>query len=104
VLQILKNTTNVFGPVEPETQKRITAYMAKPSAKLWDDIHSIIIHWPGKPNTIWQAVVAIDPTFPKSGQPVPYGIIRRPEHVWRRWPDAFTLARAIKAALASEED
>lgn len=53
------------------------------------------------PRTIWQAVVALDPSFTDIGLPVPRGFCGPHEKRWRKWPDAVLVARAIKAALGT---
>jgi hypothetical protein len=43
--------------------------------------------------TVWQAVIAVEPTFPRSGKSG-----RTARERWAKYPDAMTVARAIKHA------
>lgn len=93
--RFLSKATNMFGPLPPDITARIQTFMDAPSAETWDDIHSIAIR-PFK--TIWQAVIAIDPTFPRTG-PTTDSKGAQIEG-WKRIPDAVTVARAIQRATA----
>lgn len=89
---LFDGTTNMFGPLDQEIRQRILRFLNNPSEKNWDDIFSIIINDRAKlsgTRTIWQAVLAIDPTFPRT---------KSGKH-WERVPDAMTVARAIRAAV-----
>ncbi len=94
-MKALNNCYNFFGPLSPEIQGRIKAYLDNPTEEGWDDVHGIIIQDTGLGLTLWQAWIAIDSTAP----------VRGPKHdmqgrisKWVNWPDSFTLRRAIKAA------
>lgn len=56
---------NMFGPLDSDTRRRIEAVVAAPSQKTWEDAHCIIVGSDGW-MTLWQAVLVIDPTFPRS--------------------------------------
>jgi hypothetical protein len=85
----------MFGTFSDAARRRIFRYLAHPTRRGWNDIHGIIINWPSpETHTIWLAVIAIDPTFPRSA-PAEGPLIKR----WPRIPDAVLLARAIKTAL-----
>jgi hypothetical protein len=99
-MRLLKNATNMFGaPVDPGLQECVAAFMAAPSFETWDSIYSIILTAEKRCGcrrgctTIWQAVIAVDPSFPRSGRSG-----RTPSERWSRHPDAMTVARAIKHA------
>lgn len=100
-MRLLKNATNCFGKVGPAVQERIQVFIDRPGYETWDAIYGIILT-PTKRcncsnrkgcNTVWQAVIAIDPTFPRSGSSGATAAQR-----WRKFPDAMTVARAIKHA------
>jgi predicted nucleotidyltransferase len=61
----LDKARNMFGPLSPEIRKRILNFLQNPTTDSWDDIQSIIISGFG---TIWQAMIQIDPSFPRSGR------------------------------------
>ncbi len=87
----------MFGPLTPDVRQRVAAYLAAPSERGWEDINSVIIKPEGHPRTLWQAVRAVDPSFPSTGPK--YSLGRRVEG-WKRIPNAILLARAIKQALS----
>lgn len=95
----------MFGEIDPDIGKRIFRYLDNPTAKNWDDIHSITINWGAKhgaPETIWQAVVAIDPSFTRIS--IPHRGNPPAEKRWSKWPDALLVARAIRAALDQKRE
>lgn len=101
---LLEGATNFLGPIGPQAKKRILRYLGDPSTENWDDVYGIIINEKGgpvsgRPRTIWQAVIAVDPTFRDIALPTRLYGGQPPEARWAKWPDALLLARAIKAAL-----
>jgi hypothetical protein len=100
MMRLLKNATNYFGTVSAEIQRRVSAFMDAPGYDTWDDIYAIILA-PAKKcdcrgrgcTTVWQAVIAVEPTFPRSGKSG-----RTARERWAKYPDAMTVARAIKHA------
>jgi hypothetical protein len=100
---LFDGANNMFGPINEELKGRIVRYLHAPTPEGWDDIHGIIINDHAnllQPRTIWQAVIKVDATFPKTGPRTTTkdGVVIRSQG-WKRYPDAITLARAIKAAL-----
>lgn len=91
----LVRCSNLFGPLSLDTRKRIMEYMTDPTVDRWDDIQTIIISARGF-KTIWEAVIRIDPSFPRRGRAYDAhdNLIRE----WARIPDPLTIMRAIKAA------
>lgn len=86
---------NMFGKLEPETRERLQAVLDDPSDDTWSNAYSVIIgadRW----MTLWQAVLAVDPTFPKIG-PSTDQRGRRIEG-WRRIPSQELLLTALKYA------
>lgn len=91
---LLGAARNFCGPLDPKIRARIRAYLAAPSEAGWDDIAGIIIAPSLRCGSLWQAVMAVDPTFPNEG-PVTNSRGRRVRG-WARIPDALLLARAIR--------
>lgn len=61
----LQRATNLFGRLQPEVKDRVVKYLNGPTESGWAEIHGILI----SPRiTIWQAVIRVDPTFPKTGR------------------------------------
>lgn len=60
--------SNMFGSLKPHITKRINKFLNNPTTAGWEDIHSIIIDGSGQMRTIWQAVIRIKPSFPRSGR------------------------------------
>ena len=89
---LLDKAQNLFGPLDSEIRARIIRFLNDPTEPNWDDIYSIIITDRFDVRTIWQAVTAIDPKFPRSKRKGP----------WPKVPDALTVARAIKAATENQ--
>lgn len=91
-MALLDKADNMFGALQPEIKARINNFLATPTEENWNDIHSIIVRAPF--GTVWRAVLAIDPTFPRTG-PTSYRNGVRLEG-WQRIPDAMLVARAIR--------
>jgi hypothetical protein len=105
-MALLQGANNMFGPIGPDIRARLVRYLERPSAAGWDDVHSIIINDAAKhpaPRTVWQAVIAVDRTFPKMSRSAALDQQMEPAEKWDRWPDAILLARAIKYALAQPQ-
>ena len=58
---------NMFGSLDVKIRRRILHYLLTPTADNWSDIAGIIVRM-GRTMTIWQNVIAVDPTFPKRGR------------------------------------
>lgn len=100
----LNLASNPLGPLSGEVRVRIVAVIERPCDETWDDAHCVILNresW----MTLWQAVMAIDPTFPTAG-PVtswveddgPLGGHSEPVSGWERIPDAETIIQAVNYA------
>lgn len=100
--RLLDECSNMFGPLDPQVRGRLQRFLAEPSVKTWDDVYTIVIN----PNsmrhgTVWQAVLAVDPTFPRQAKSAPIGKKITPKQRWGgRFPDAITVGRAIKNACS----
>ena len=95
-MSILSDCTNIFGnTIKDELKQKITNYFNNPTFDNWDDISTIVIdgnNW----KTVWQAVIAVDSQFPKTGrnEDDAGNIVKE----WERIPDPMTVARTIKKA------
>ena len=88
---------NMFGPIGPDIKERLDRFFKNPTEATWDDAHTILIGGDGS-TTFWQAVIAVDPTFPRTARlrdPLPD---EPPFSIWERIPDLFTAHRALKYA------
>ncbi len=83
---------NIFGNLAPDLRRRLEAVIENPNHETWDNAYSICI---SGFTTLWQAVIAIDPTFPRTG-PVEDRAGHRLKG-WERVPDQLTLYRALRA-------
>ncbi len=106
-MTLLDDARNVFGALAPDVRARIVRFLDAPSAATWDGCYSVVVNERGTldgrvPLTVWQAVVALDPSFQDIANPEPRGARLRPEEKWRRIPDALLTARAIRAATAPQ--
>jgi len=99
-VDILDQCINMFGmPLSPSYKKRIRRFLANPTTDTWDDIQGIIIRpSPGLGVSIWEAVLEIDPTFPRRGRATDMD-----GHIiedWKRIPTPLQVLQAIKRAIA----
>lgn len=61
----LEFTTNMLGKMKDEYKQEIMDYIKHPTYDGWEEI----AHYLVTPNkSLWQAVIAIDPTFPQRGR------------------------------------
>jgi hypothetical protein len=91
--------SNYHGKLSADVRARLEAVVADPSNETWDDAHSIILNadnWPGLGLTLWQAVIAVDPTFPRVGPRLAED--SRNISQWERIPTAETIRQAINYA------
>lgn len=92
---VLNKCDNMFGSLKdrPDIKKRIYKYLSNPTYDNWDDISSIIIDWKSF-STVWNAMIAYDPTFPRSGRVTDEKgkVIKE----WSRIPTPFEVMKAIQ--------
>ena len=86
--------SNMFGHLGEDVRARLWAVVDNPTEATWDDAHGIILNRDvGLGLTLWQAVIAVDPTYPKSGR-MDDDLITR----FDRIPSQHTLLQAISYA------
>lgn len=92
--QLFAGLDNVFGRLDAKIRTRLQRVLDKPNQRTWNDAYTIILSW--KRNyTLWQAVIAVDDTFPKLG-PRSWDDGKRER--WARIPDRETILKAILLA------
>lgn len=99
IKSMLDEMNNLFGPLAPEIRRRLRIAVEAPTEKSWDDAYSIVLRDGkgfGLGLTLWQAVIAVDPTFPRQGPAT--DIEGNVVAGWPRVPDQFTIVRALKYA------
>lgn len=84
---------NVFGTFKPDAKRRIAEFVNNPNTKTWDNACHIII---GGTSffTIWQAVIELDPTFPRVGRSEDFK--GRILEDWKRIPSIELFERAVR--------
>lgn len=93
-MSFLDQASNIYGPLQPDVRAKLAAFFEAPSAETWDEVYCIVINPKSlRRSTVWQAVNAIDPKFPRGCAP-----FASPALKWERIPDPITVARAIKEA------
>jgi hypothetical protein len=95
--------TNFFGRLAPEYRKMLRAVVENPTQETWEHAYTIILSKDvGMGLTLWQAVIAVDPSFPKVGPASTYKWGRTGKTVkrgkWKKIPTRETLIAAIKYA------
>lgn len=83
----LELARNLHGRLTPKLRARVLRALLDPD-RWWDDAHGIVVGGDGW-TTLWQAVLAVDPTFPQSH---PYG------SPWERVPTPELIRDAIRYA------
>ena len=62
----LNLASNLHGKLSTPIQARLQCYADNPTEVGWDDIHGIILSQESM-MTVWQAVIELDPSFPRRG-------------------------------------
>jgi len=98
-MKSLEKYKNILGGLSDDCEQRLWAVLENPTLETWDEAASIIIGGEST-TTLWRAVIAVDPTFPRVGPTTDFeGNVLRP---WQRIPDQPTLYRAIRHATRQE--
>lgn len=98
----LNLASNMWGPIGGELRARLVAAIERPGEETWDDAYTVILDR-GSWLTLWQAVIAVDPSFAAVSGPVTQwvednsrlGGHSEPVAGWERTPDAETIIQAI---------
>jgi hypothetical protein len=88
-----------MGPLSPLTRRNLQAVLDCPCEHHWDEAAHCIVNPSGQ--TLWQAVIAVDPSFPATGprtrrNPSTGRSVRISG--WSQTPDEPTLLAALLAA------
>jgi len=88
--------SSMLGPLTEDSRARLLAVVENPTRDNWEDAHRIILRGDGPMLTLWQAVIAVDPTFPRRGTLTDqHGKVIED---WHTIPDRETLRQAIAYA------
>jgi len=92
IMNELNFASNVWGKLNGLAKARIQAFVDNPTTETWDECHTLILN--GKTFlTLWQAVIAVDPSFPKTGRCEDVkGLMLKD---WKAIPTVETLRKAI---------
>lgn len=99
---------NFWGPLDGEIRARLKAVLERPSEETWEDAHSIILQADGTGFglTLWQAVIAVDPSFTRTKPCATAGSGRfRPKFdaagAWPEIPTSDLIDKALRYALSA---
>ena len=88
----LNLATNIFGRLETALKCRLRALLRNPTVETWQSAFGIILDG-NTQLTLWQAVLAVDSSFPRTGRTTDRAGKVLTE--WERVPDRATLLRAL---------
>jgi hypothetical protein len=97
----IEMSRNMFGELKPLLKEALYNYYDFPSNDSWNDIYGMVIA-KGRVSTVWQAVLAVDPTFPQSIPASAYQI--EEPIIWTRIPDRELFVKALNFALKQQID
>lgn len=98
----LQYARNFSGRLSDETIQRLIRLVRRPNVDNWEDAHGITLRV--KPHlTLWQAVMAIDPSFPNHGRSTEPGT-ERILREWERLPIPKTVVKAIEFACQQDKE
>jgi len=89
---------NYVGLLPSHIKSALYNYVEFPTQDNWNDIYSTVIST-GKTSTVWQAVLAYDPSFPDR---IPVTAIDPDNVRWPRIPSPEVFAKAIAIAIFSK--
>lgn len=98
-MNLLDTLDNFYGSLNSEIRMRLQAVIDNPSPRTWDNSYSIILRSQRR-LTLWQAVLAVDPSFPNVG-PAEDMNGKRFES-WKRIPDRDTILKALLFAAKTK--
>jgi len=82
----------MFGPIvnNPKVIERLETFFQYPTEAAWEDCYTTIVGADGF-TTFWEAVLAVEPSFPRS---------KPRRSAWSKIPDQVTARRALEYAAA----
>src|SRR5258706_10423001 len=83
-------TSNMFGFLPELLKSALYEYLEFAAQDNWNEIYSCVISNIGKTQTLWQAVLAVDPSFASSVSGDELDNVR-----WSRIPSPVLVAKAI---------
>jgi hypothetical protein len=92
---IIDRCTNMNGSLRGEIRERLAAALRDPTQETWEAAYSIIVAYPARNQTLWQAWITVDPGAPLIGP-----MNGKP---WASIPDKLTLRRAVEVALRERD-
>lgn len=95
ITQDLDLASSMLGSLTPDARRRVLELHARPSRRTWDAAYSIILHGPSM-LTLWQAVLAVDPSFPRTGKCT--DTRGRILQDWPAVPSSAVIRRAVRYA------
>lgn len=98
----IEMSRNMFGNLKPLLKEALYNFYDFPSNETWNDIYGMVIGKGKVPTTMWQAVLAVDPTFPSS---IPVDAWEGDDSVrWARIPDRELFVKALNFAFKQQID
>ena len=85
-----------YGTMKEDYKKKIRELIEHPNRNNWDRCNGIVINACGRVTTLWQAVCAVDPAFPRVGPK--YGDKGVILNDWQRIPDRELILNALEYA------
>jgi hypothetical protein len=89
----LEFANNMNGKLSPEIKAQLQALIDQPNQIRWNGTYSLIINHRGKVSTLWQAVLAVNPSFTRS---------KCCEEEWQQIPTQETIIKAINYAVFNQ--
>jgi len=97
---MLSIAKNGLGPLTEPLRFRLRAVVECPCEEHWDEAQGILLSW-SPMVTLWQAVIAVDPSFPRTGKVT--DAVGELVLDWQRVPDSDLLLRAICYGVTLEQ-
>lgn len=89
----LEFATNLNGKLSAEIKARLQAVIDTPNQITWNDTFSLILNHRGRVSTLWQAVLAVNPSFTRR---------KCCEEEWQQIPTQETIIKAINHAVFNQ--
>lgn len=99
----IEMSRNMFGILKAPMREALYNYYEFPNADNWNDIYAIVISSRGRISTVWQAVLAVDPSFPNR-IPADAWDTENESARWTRVPSRELFVEALNIALKQNID